>query len=97
MAGEQGIEPCLVGLESTVQPVTLFPYMVGEDGFEPPYSERTDLQSAAFNRSATRPNLVPPAGLEPAWPYGRKILSLVCLPNSTTGANSNSFLRVSFE
>jgi hypothetical protein len=29
--------------------------MVEEAGFEPTYSERTDLQSAAFNRSATPP------------------------------------------
>ena len=29
--------------------------MVEEAGFEPTYSERTDLQSAAFNHSATYP------------------------------------------
>ena len=29
--------------------------MVGRGGFEPPYSMRTDLQSAAFNHSATYP------------------------------------------
>ena len=29
--------------------------MVEEAGFEPTYSERTDLQSAAFNHSATPP------------------------------------------
>ena len=30
--------------------------MVEGEGFEPSYSERTDLQSVAFNRSATPPN-----------------------------------------
>lgn len=47
--------------------------MVGGDGFEPPYPEGTDLQSAAFNHSATRPhlvfillkNLAGPQGFEP--------------------------------
>ena len=29
--------------------------MVGEDGFEPPKSETTDLQSAPFGHSGTRP------------------------------------------
>ncbi len=32
--------------------------MVGGDGFEPPYPEGTDLQSAAFNHSATRPLII---------------------------------------
>ena len=31
-------------------------YMVEGEGFEPSYSERTDLQSVAFNHSATPPN-----------------------------------------
>jgi hypothetical protein len=31
--------------------------LVEEAGFEPAYSERTDLQSVAFNHSATPPNL----------------------------------------
>ena len=31
---------------------------MGEDGFEPPYPEGLDLQSNAFNHSATRPHLV---------------------------------------
>lgn len=30
--------------------------MVEGEGFEPSYSERTDLQSVAFNHSATPPN-----------------------------------------
>jgi hypothetical protein len=30
--------------------------LVEEAGFEPAYSERTDLQSVAFNHSATPPN-----------------------------------------
>ena len=30
--------------------------MVGRGGFEPPKSETTDLQSVAFDRSATYPN-----------------------------------------
>jgi hypothetical protein len=29
--------------------------VVGKNGFEPLYSERTDLQSVAFNHSATSP------------------------------------------
>lgn len=29
--------------------------MVGGEGFEPPNSERMDLQSTAFDRFATRP------------------------------------------
>ena len=32
--------------------------LVGEDGFEPPYPEGLDLQSNAFNRSATRPLII---------------------------------------
>ncbi len=31
--------------------------VVGEDGFEPSKSETTDLQSAPFGRSGTRPNI----------------------------------------
>jgi hypothetical protein len=31
-------------------------YLVEGEGFEPSYSERTDLQSVAFNHSATPPN-----------------------------------------
>ena len=31
-------------------------FMVEGEGFEPSYSERTDLQSVAFNHSATPPN-----------------------------------------
>ena len=41
--------------------------LVEEDGFEPPYPEGSDLQSDAFNRSATPP-LVHPRGLEPLLP-----------------------------
>ena len=37
--------------------------LVEEDGFEPPYPEGADLQSAAFNRSATPP-LVHPGRIE---------------------------------
>ena len=33
-----------------------FSILVEEAGFEPAYSERTDLQSVAFNHSATPPN-----------------------------------------
>ena len=42
-------------------------FMVGRGGFEPPYSVRTDLQSAAFSHSATYPLLflVDLQGLEP--------------------------------
>lgn len=32
------------------------PILVEGEGFEPSYSERTDLQSVAFNHSATPPN-----------------------------------------
>ena len=44
--------------------LSLYPYhkqcsykysLVGRGGFEPPYSVRTDLQSAAFSHSATYP------------------------------------------
>ena len=35
----------------------LLPLLVGADGFEPPCLVRPDLQSGAFNRSATHPNL----------------------------------------
>ena len=38
--------------------------LVEEDGFEPPYPEGSDLQSDAFNRSATPP-LVHRRGIEP--------------------------------
>jgi hypothetical protein len=31
-------------------------FLVEGEGFEPSYSERTDLQSVAFNHSATPPN-----------------------------------------
>ena len=34
----------------------LFKLLVEGEGFEPSYSERTDLQSVAFNHSATPPN-----------------------------------------
>jgi hypothetical protein len=35
---------------------TQYIYVVEGEGFEPSYSERTDLQSVAFNHSATPPN-----------------------------------------
>ena len=35
MAEEQGIEPCLSGLESDVQPLTLLPCMERSVGIEP--------------------------------------------------------------
>ena len=44
----------LLSLFLVLQLRTIFK-MVEEAGFEPTYSERTDLQSAAFNHSATPP------------------------------------------
>ena len=40
--------------QSALNLVTLI--LVEREGFEPSYSERTDLQSVAFNHSATSPN-----------------------------------------
>lgn len=37
----------------------LLPLLVGADGFEPPCLVRPDLQSGAFNRSATHPKNLP--------------------------------------
>ncbi len=44
----------------TVCDVVIF-IMVGRDGFEPSYPEGTDLQSVAFNHSATYPFGTTPA------------------------------------
>ena len=41
-------------------------FMVGEDGFEPPKSLTTDLQSAPFGHSGTSPYVKLVMGLEPA-------------------------------
>ncbi len=40
-------------------------FVVGRDGFEPSKAKPTDLQSVAFDRSATYPNLELVIGIEP--------------------------------
>jgi hypothetical protein len=58
MAGAAGIEPTLTVLETAVLPLNYAPIkLVEADGFEPPNSERTDLQSAAFGHFAKPPGL----------------------------------------
>ena len=41
LAGVQGIEPCLSGLESDVQPVTLHPYGAGMENRTPSFRLET--------------------------------------------------------
>ncbi len=55
LAGAAGIEPTPKVLETFVLPLNYAPKMVEGDGFEPPNSERTDLQSAAFGHFANPP------------------------------------------
>ena len=61
-----GIEPTYLAWKANVLPlnytrfITLFLAwlkVVEGAGFEPAYSERTDLQSVAFNHSATPPHI----------------------------------------
>lgn len=40
--------------------------------------------------------LVPATGIEPVWPFDRKILNLLCIPNSTTRANKFLSFRFLF-
>ncbi len=60
--------------KSAALPLGYAPMMVGEEGFEPPKREVTDLQSAAFGHFATHPKstdrathfkMVEVKGLEP--------------------------------
>ena len=46
-------KPAPIGSESDI---ASYHALVEGEGFEPSYSERTDLQSVAFNHSATPPN-----------------------------------------
>ncbi len=56
LAGAAGIEPTPKVLETFVLPLNYAPMkMVEADGFEPPNSMRTDLQSAAFGHFAKPP------------------------------------------
>ena len=59
MAGLAGFEPAHDGVKVRCLTAWLYPMIkvVVGDGFEPPNSERADLQSAAFSHFAT-----PPAG-----------------------------------
>ena len=51
-----GIEPTSLAWKAKVLPLNYTrKKMVVGAGFEPAYSERTDLQSVAFNHSATPP------------------------------------------
>ena len=50
-----------------------------------------DGAQAPTVRSDHRENMVPGAGIEPAWPSGREILSLLCLPISPSGHSEGSF------
>jgi hypothetical protein len=55
MAGAAGIEPTPKVLETFVLPLNYAPKMVEDDGFEPPNSERADLQSAVFSHFTNPP------------------------------------------
>ena len=56
LAGAAGIEPTPKVLETFVLPLNYAPrLMVEDDGFEPPNSERADLQSAVFSHFTNPP------------------------------------------
>jgi hypothetical protein len=56
LAGAAGIEPTPKVLETFVLPLNYAPIkMVEDDGFEPPNSERADLQSAVFSHFTNPP------------------------------------------
>jgi hypothetical protein len=56
LAGAAGIEPTPKVLETFVLPLNYAPKeMVEADGFEPPNSERADLQSAVFSHFTKPP------------------------------------------
>ena len=64
--------------------------LVEGEGFEPSYSERTDLQSVAFNHSATPPNRTRDYAdfCFLCQPYIRKKGSVLCAYLKTLGLNS---------
>lgn len=67
MAGMTGFEPIAMGSQSPLPyPKTSQTRMVEKGGFEPPNSERIDLQSTAFSHFATSPEMeCQTIGLEP--------------------------------
>ena len=58
----------------------------------------TYCAQAQYSPNPIRFALVPGAGIEPAWPYGHKILSLACLPISPPGhaqtKNTRKYRRI---
>ena len=51
MAGVDGVEPSRVGVKVLCLTTWLHPNMVEGEGFEPPNSERSDLQSGAVSQA----------------------------------------------
>ena len=77
-----GFEPVCAGV--AVQPLAAWVQvqMAGMAGFEPANVGVKGRCLTAWRH----PNMVQRAGVEPARPFGHKILSLACLPNSSIPA-----------